>query len=101
TTGTGLVPGRSIGTNCDVAQYGGRTWGLCWPVIAPDETKLLLSKLDRIAELLRSPNDPRQMREAKAAAVSISQTAPTGAFAGLALQLVAALGAVDQFPQVP
>ena len=62
--------------------------------------KLLLARLDRIEDLLRSPDIPGQMQHAKDAALSISRSAPSGMVAELALQVVAALGAVNQFPEV-
>jgi hypothetical protein len=70
-------------------------------VFACSDTKRLLARLDRIAELLHSPDIPEQMHRAKDVAISISQGAPSGVIAELALQLVAALGVIDRFPDVP
>jgi hypothetical protein len=64
------------------------------------QAKPLLARLDRIDELLRSPDVPGQMQHASDAALSISRSAPSGAVAELALQVVAALGAVTKFPEV-
>jgi hypothetical protein len=69
-------------------------------VVAPN-TKQLLARLEQVAELLRSPDVPEQLHRASALAISISQAAPSGMLAGLALQLVAAIGAVGQIPEVP
>jgi len=41
------------------------------------------------------------MQHAETLAITISQGAPSGAIAELALQLVAALGLMDRFPDVP
>jgi hypothetical protein len=70
-------------------------------VVAPSNTKQLLAKLDRITELLRSPGVPAQMHDAEGVAVSISQSAPSGVIAELALRLVAVLGATARFPDMP
>ena len=50
---------------------------------------------------MRSPDVPGQMQHAETLAIAISQGAPSGAIAELALQLVAALGLMDRFPDVP
>jgi hypothetical protein len=63
-------------------------------------TRELLLKVDRIAELLRSPDVPGQLDHAQAVAISISQAAPSGVIAELALQVLAALGAIGRFPEV-
>ena len=68
---------------------------------ASKQTQQLVARLDRIAELLLSPDVTGRMLQAQAVAASISQGAPNGAVAGLALQLVAALGAIAQYPHVP
>jgi hypothetical protein len=64
------------------------------------ETQHLLATLDRIADLLRSPDVPGQVSRAQALALAISQAAPSGAIAELALRVVAALGAISRFPEV-
>ncbi|HYL88485.1 MAG TPA: hypothetical protein VEU32_06925 [Burkholderiales bacterium] len=69
--------------------------------MADRSTKQLLASLDRIAALLRSPNVPGQIDHAEAVALSISQGAPSGVVAELALRVVAALGALNRFPDVP
>ena len=67
---------------------------------APSDTKELLARLDRIEELLRSPDVPGQIHRAEAIAISISQGAPSGVIAEIALQVLAALGAIDRFPEM-
>jgi hypothetical protein len=69
-------------------------------VADPTKNKQLLARVERIEELLRSPDVPGQVRQAEALAVSISQSAPSGIIADLALQVVAALGAMNRFPEV-
>ena len=70
-------------------------------MVAPSDAKNLLARLDRIAELLLSPEIPGQMHHAEAVAISICQSAPNGVIAEIALQLVAALGAIGRFPDEP
>jgi hypothetical protein len=84
----------------DLAQGLQRGPSLCWRVADPTKNKQLLARVERIEELLRSPDVPGQVRQAEALAVSISQSAPSGIIADLALQVVAALGAMNRFPEV-
>jgi hypothetical protein len=85
----------------DLAQSTQQGTGLGWRVAVLSDGKRFLVSLDRIEEFLRSPDVPGQLHRAEAVAISISQGAPNGVTAGLALQLVAALGATDRFPDVP
>jgi hypothetical protein len=96
----GLAPAGPSDIN-DLTQGARRKAGLCCWVRTARETKQILARLDLIAEVLRSPDIPGQIHRAEAVATSISQGAPNGAIAQLALQVVAALGAMDRFPDVP
>lgn len=65
------------------------------------DARRLLAKVNQIAELLLSPDVPGQMHHAQMLAVSISQDAPSGVIAEVALKVVAALGTVERFPDAP
>lgn len=70
-------------------------------MVLPSETQRLLAKVNQIGELLRSPNVPGQVHHAEMLAISVSQGAPSGAIADLALQIVTALGAIERYPEAP
>ena len=59
------------------------------------DARRTLAKVNQIAELLLSPDLPGQLHHARMLAVSVSQDAPSGAIAEVALKVVAALGAAD------
>ena len=65
------------------------------------DARRLLAKVNQIAELLLSPDVPGQVHHAQMLAISISQDAPSGAIADVALKVVAALGSIEQFPDAP
>ena len=65
------------------------------------DARLLLAKVNQIGELLLSPDVPGQVHHAQMLAMSISQGAPSGVIAELALKVMAALGSVERFPDAP